>query len=178
MRAGAKPERRRLVLGKGRADVRIRPVGLAQAAIVMRGLGDVSIHLLDLRSTRTLDTTPEFRWSAPAPALTYRFVLDDDGGRTVFETELKATVLRLPVGVPLKEGLPYRWKVSASLPDGRTSTSSAQFTIASADLRMLAEALRPEASAALSTRVAYAAWLDQMELKDEARKYWKSAALK
>ena len=28
----------------------------------------------------------------------------------------------------------------------------------------------------LSSRIAYAAWLDQMELKDEARKYWQTAA--
>jgi hypothetical protein len=43
-------------------------------------------------------------------------------------------------------------------------------------LRAQAEVLRPAAAAPLSTRVAYAAWLDQMELKDEARKYWKAAA--
>ena len=33
--------------------------------------------------------------------------------------------------------------------------------------------MRPAVTAPLSTRVAYAAWLDQMELKDEARKYWR-----
>jgi hypothetical protein len=43
-------------------------------------------------------------------------------------------------------------------------------------VRAEAEALRPAASAPLSTRIAYAAWLDQMELKDEARKYWRAAA--
>ena len=31
------------------------------------------------------------------------------------------------------------------------------------------------ASVLLSTRVAYAAWLEQMELKDEAHKYWQAA---
>ena len=70
----------------------------------------------------------------------------------------------------------YTWEVSARLPDGRKYSSSADFAVAPADVRAQANTLRPVASAPLSTRIAYAAWLDQMELKDEARKYWKAAA--
>lgn len=44
--------------------------------------------------------------------------------------------------------------------------------MATAELRAEAEALRPPASAALATRTAYAASLDQMEFKDRTRKYW------
>jgi hypothetical protein len=29
----------------------------------------------------------------------------------------------------------------------------------------------------LSTKIAYAAWLDDAELKDEARKYWKEGSM-
>jgi hypothetical protein len=42
------------------------------------------------------------------------------------------------------------------------------------DARAVAQALRPAASAPVSARVAYAAWLEQMELRDEARKYWRA----
>jgi hypothetical protein len=72
--------------------------------------------------------------------------------------------------------MPYTWQVSARLPDGRKYSSAAEFAVAPADLRAQAEALRPAASAPLSARIAYAAWLDQMDLKDEARKYWMAAA--
>jgi hypothetical protein len=41
---------------------------------------------------------------------------------------------------------------------------------------MQAESLRPASTALLSERVVFAAWLEQMELRDEARKYWKNAA--
>ena len=88
VRDGPSPVRRSLSLGRSGKDVRIRPVGIAQGALVMRSM-------------------------SPAP---------------------------------------------------------------SAELLAQAESLRPPADAPLSARVAYAAWLEGAELKDEARKYWKVAA--
>ena len=145
--------------------------------MVMRSVRPVArIQLLTLNKTRTLDSSPEFRWTALQPGLKYGFELSDETGRTVFETKVDATSLRLPASVQIKEGVPYTWEVSARLPDGRKYSSSADFAVAAADLRAQAESLRPPASAPLSTRIAYAAWLNGAELKDEARKYWKETA--
>jgi hypothetical protein len=41
-------------------------------------------------------------------------------------------------------------------------------------LRAEANALRPAAGSPVSERVAYAAWLVQAQLQDEARKYWRA----
>ena len=178
MQSGTKPERRSLPLGKGSKDIRIKPVGMVQGAMVMRGVrADAQIQPLNLDQTRTLETRPEFRWKGPQPGLEYGFQLDDDTGSTVFETKVNAPSMALPTNVRLKEGVPYSWKVSARLPDGRSLMSSAAFTVAPADLRAQAGALRPLASAPLSSRIAYAAWLEQVDLKDEARKYWKTASV-
>ena len=46
----------------------------------------------------------------------------------------------------------------------------------SPNLRARIEAARPAPSAPVSERVAFAAWLEQMELRDEARRYWQSLA--
>jgi hypothetical protein len=70
----------------------------------------------------------------------------------------------------------YTWEVTTRLPDGRKYATSADFAVAPASLRAEAASLRPAASAPLSSRIAYAAWLDQMELRDEARRYWQAAA--
>jgi hypothetical protein len=175
--SGAKPEKRGSSLGKGGNAIRIKPVGVAQGAMVMRGFRTgARIQLLNLHKTRTLETQPEFRWQALQSGVKYQIEITDDTGRTVQEAQVDAASFKLPAGVPLKEGVPYTWEVSARLPDGRKYSSSADFAVAPADLRAQAEALRPAVAAPLSTRVAYAAWLDQMELKDEARKYWKAAA--
>jgi hypothetical protein len=145
--------------------------------MVMRSFNTgARIKLLNLYKTRTLETQPEFRWQGLQPGTKYQIEIIDDTGRTVQEAQVESAAYKLPAGVALKEGVPYTWEVSARLADGRKYSSSADFALAPADVRTQADTLRPAASAPLSTRVAYAAWLDQMELKDEARKYWKAAS--
>jgi hypothetical protein len=174
---GAKPEQRNSPFGKGGKDIRIMPVRLAQGAIVMRTMPPgARIRLLSLRATRTLESRPEFRWQEPQPGVKFQFEINDETGRTLHETQLDSTSFRLPTSVQLKEDVPYTWAVSARLADGRKYTSAGGFSVAPADLRAQAEALRPAAAAPLSARIAYAAWLEQMDLKDEARKYWKVAS--
>ena len=174
--SGAKPAKRGNPLAQGGAAIRIKPVGVTQAAIVMRSMRPAArIRLLSLSGTHTLEAQPEFRWQELQPGVKYQFEISDDTGRTLHEAQIDATSLRLPSGVQLREGVPYTWEVSTRLPDGRKYSNAGDFSIATADLRVQAEALRPAASAPLSTRIAYAAWLEQMELKDEARKYWKAA---
>jgi hypothetical protein len=174
---GEKPERRRLTLGKGGKNIRIKPVGITQGAIVMRGVRtDTRVQFLSLDRTRTLDFPLEFRWQELRPGVRYEFELADETGRVVFASDVDATSFTLPASVRVKEGVPYTWQVSGRLPDGWRFSNATEFELAPADLRAQAEALRPGPSAPLSTRIAYAAWLEQMELKDEARKYWKAAA--
>lgn len=175
---GARPEKRGPALGPSGKDVQIKPVGVAQGALVMRGPPPgAHLRLLDLQRTRILERQPEFRWQPPQAGVKYDFRLSDDAGRTVLETRLAGTSLKLPATVHLKEAVPYTWEVSARLPDGRKFSGSAEFTLASSELRAQADALRPADSAPLSRRIAYAAWLEQMELRDEARKYWQAAAV-
>lgn len=174
--SGAKPAKRASPLAKGGADVRIRPGAVTQAAFVMRsGRAGNRIALLALSGTRTLHGNPEFRWQAPAPGLKYRFELTDDSGRTLVESEVEGTAFAL-TSMHLKEGARYTWEVSARLQDGRTYLGVGDFSVAAADLQARAAALWPAPGAPVSTRVAYAAWLAQMELRDEARKYWQALA--
>ncbi len=175
--SGAKPEKRGSSLGKGGNAVRIKPVGVAQGAMVMRGFrSGARIQLLNLAKTRTLETQPEFRWQPLQAPAKYQIEVTDDTGRSIHEAQVDATTYKLPASVALKEGATYTWEVSTRLPDGRKYSSSADFAIAPAPLRAQADALRPAATAPLSARIAYAAWLDQSDLKDEARKYWKIAS--
>jgi len=173
---GAKAEKRNPALGKGGKDIRIKPVGMAQGAIVMRSFHAARIKLQNLHGTRTLEMQPEFRWQELQPGLQYAFNLTDDTGRTLHEAQVAATTFKLPASIHLKEGTTYTWEISARLPDGHKYSSSADFSVAPAELRAQADALRPAQSAPFSARIAYAAWLEQVELKDEARKYWQAAA--
>ena len=157
--------------------IRIKPVGLGQGALVMRsGQPGARIRLLSASGTRVLETQPEFRWLEPQPGLTYQVEIADDTGRLLHEAQVAGAALRLPVGMQLKEGASYSWAVSARLPDGRKYSSVGDFSVAGAELRAQAAALRATVDAGVSSRVTYAVWLDQAELKDEARKLWRVLA--
>lgn len=172
--SGAKPQKRASPVGKG-SNVTIKPVGVTQAAYVMRGgRSTARIKLLSLSGTKTLDAAPEFRWQGVEPGMTYRFELTDDTGHSLHESEVQATSLRLPASVQLQPGASYTWEVSARTADNRRYVSAGDFSIAPADLHAQAEALRPAAAAPVSDRVAYAAWLEQAELRDEAHRYWRA----
>ena len=175
--SGEKPAARG-ALPAGKVD--LAPVGrraLVQSAVVMRGgKAGSRIRLLTLNGSRSLAPQPEFRWQPVEGARQYQIEIMDDAGRTVFEASAEEAVFRLPAQVPLREGVPYTWSVSTRLPDGRKYSNSGDFSLAPGALRAEAAALRPPADAPVSARVAYAAWLEQVELKDEARRYWKALA--
>jgi hypothetical protein len=158
-------------------DVRITGGAVTQAAIIMRNMRVTArIKLLNLHNTRSLSAEPEFRWTSDEAGARYTFVLSDDTGKSLFQTEVNATTLRLPASVQLRDSAGHTWEVSARLSDGRRYVSHGDFTIASADLRARVEAARPAPDAAVSDRVVFAAWLNQMELKDEAHSYWRTLA--
>ena len=174
--SGAAPQKRSSAIGRD-AGIRIRPAATTQAAYVMRSArATARIRLLTLSGTRTLDTSPEFRWQDSESGKTYRFELTDETGKSLYETELAGHVLRLPAAMRLQAGAGYTWEVSARDADGRRYVSAGDFSVAPAELRERAAALRPADDAPVSDRVAYAAWLAQMELRDDARRYWRALA--
>lgn len=175
--SGSKAEKRANPLAKGGKDIAIKPVGVMQAGFVMRGTRSTArIKLVSPSGTRMLESSPLFRWTDIEPGLKYRFELIDETGKSLYEADLTGASLRLPDSLRLRDGAGYTWEVSARLPDGRRYVGVSDFSIASPDLRSQAEALRPGATAPVSVRVAFALWLEQMGLKDEARKYWRVLA--
>ncbi|MEO8543527.1 MAG: hypothetical protein ABI434_08090 [Burkholderiaceae bacterium] len=172
MISGAQPEKRSPSLSPG---VRIKAIGMNQGAIVLRGsAGGTRIKLQSASGTRVMATQPEFRWQEPQPGLKYHVEIADDTGRSLYDAQVEANSFTLPPALQLKDGQSYTWEVSARLPDGRKYSSVGVFSVATDELRTQALALRVDDSASVSSRVIYAAWLDQVELKDEARKYWRA----
>ncbi|MDB5864852.1 MAG: hypothetical protein JWO70_2658 [Betaproteobacteria bacterium] len=174
---GAAAQKRSVLGGKAGSDVRLKPAGAVQGALVMRAAGPKGrIRLLHPSGTRTVDASPEFRWQFEATGLSYRFELLDETGRLLHEAEINGTAVTLPPTVKLADDAAYTWVVSTRLPDGRKYSSTSDFSIAPAGVRQQVASLRPAGTAPVSDKVAYAAWLEQLELKDEARKMWRALA--
>ena len=175
--SGASPQKRTVSIGKGGKDVAIKLGGVAQAGFVMRGSRTTGrIRLLTLAGTKTLESSPEFRWQETGPGIRYHFRLIDDAGKVLHETEVEGTTLRFPAAIRLREGVSYAWELSAQLNDGRRYVIPGDFSLASAALRAQVETLRPAEGAPVAERVLFAVWLERSELRDEARKYWKALA--
>lgn len=174
--SGAPPERRNTRFGGGKA-IRISPININQGAVLMRSLqGQTHLRLLSLVDTVTLDAWPEFRWHGSQAGTLLRFELYDDKGKRMLEREVGGEAFILPGTVHLRSGIRYRWLLSGKAANGQSISNSGHFSLASLDLRADAENLRPGPNASLSEVVIYAAWLEQKELRDEARKYWRIAA--
>jgi hypothetical protein len=174
--SGAAPRKRTSAIGKD-AGIRIRPAAATQAAFVMRSArATARIRLLTLSGTRVLEDSPEFLWQGIEGVETYRFELTDETGKSLYETGITGSRLKLPDTIRLQAGAGYTWELSTRASDGRRYVSAGDFSLASADLQSRAAVLRPAADAPVSDRVAYAAWLAQMELRDEARRYWRALA--
>lgn len=175
--SGNKPTKRGVALAKSGKDIRIKPVVVTQAAIVMRSVNPgMKIKLLSPNGSIALDARPLFQWQAPQAGLNYQFELLDDGGNPLLSSSTDDVQLLLPGSVNLQEGMTYTWVISTKLPDGKQSSNAADFSIASEALRNGVAALQPAADAALSERVVFATWLEQTGLRDEARKQWKLIA--
>jgi len=172
--SGTQPQKRTSAIAKG-TDIRIKTAYTMQAGYVMRGV-PATIKLLSPAGSKTLEVSPEFRWQDAQPGVTYQFDLTDETGKSLYEAQVEGAALKLPASVQLREGVGYTWQVSVRLADGRRYLSAGDFSLAAAELRARVETLRPATGAPVSERVAYAAWLEQEELKDEARKYWRALA--
>lgn len=173
--SGSPPQKRGSLLAKGAREPTIRVTGVAQAGFVMRsGRTSGRIRLLTLAGTRTLESSPEFRWQETSAVTRYHFRLFDDVGKPLHEAEVEGAAYALPAAVRLNEGVSYTWELSAQFSDGRRYVSTGDFRLASRELRAQVEALRPAAGASVAERVLFAAWLEHAELKDEAKKHWKA----
>lgn len=67
-------------------------------------------------------------------------------------------------------------KPGALKPGGLAPATFVMRSKVSPELRAQIEAARPGANASVAERVRFAAWLEQLQLKDEARVYWKALA--
>ncbi len=169
--SGNEPVNMQALAGKNGKPLLIRPAGLTQGAVVIRGLNR-PIPAISLAGNTTLDARPTFRWHEVEPGLEYLFTLKDQSDSVLLTRTVRGTVLQLPPELVLSEGQRYRWSLFAQAPGGTAYGSSYRFTVADAGTQADVENFRPGQTANASERVAFAVWLEQSGLSDEAARYW------
>jgi len=161
----------------GVTNVKLRRKDLAQAAIVMRTTDEtVRLPLLSLAGTVTLEPRPVFRWAPVDGSGPYRFTLREPTGAVIHSTVTDSTEVALPATVALVPERAYSWEVSTRRANGLEYSNAGDFSVAGESLRAQAGKMRPAPGADFPARVAYAVWLDSVELSDAAREQWRQLA--
>lgn len=152
--------------------VRLTPGGLVQGAIVMRNLG---LRIV-APEAQVLALRPALAWTDSRTEATYDVALIDAGGARVFAATTSDRRLALPESLSLRPGASYALEVTARVQGNVAQVARAEFRIAPDELREQARAHAPPSGADVAERVAYALWLDQNALYDEARTWWAGIA--
>ena len=172
---GMAAKQKRLVAAL-QGTVRLRPGALAQASVVMRAVPGAPELGMSPAGPWTLTATPEFRWPAAAPKASYHFRLQDPQGQVVFELTQEDCSIQVPEHLALADETAYTWVLETTLADGAQTRRSGQIKVLAKDLREQLQSTRPSLESPFSERLVYAAVLEQHELHEEARLYWKSLA--
>lgn len=149
-------------------------IGLAQLAMVMRGnSSEAKLVLLFPAETTLLSAPKSFEWQEFGTGVGYSFELTDFEGRSMLETTVNGTSLKVPEQLDLVPGAYYTWSLETRLPDGRKYSNWASFSVADSDLLAEVAQRRPDDDQDVSRLVLFALWLEHNELIDEAQKYWR-----
>lgn len=173
--SGSEPQRIPGPAGRNGDKLKLRPAGLTQAGVVARGVAK-PITVLAPAGAVILHPRPAFQWQPAAPDLTYRYAVRDSDDRILHEGTTPGTSFELPGSAMLKPGERYRLSLSAKGPDRTDYTAMVRFRIADDALRAQVENFRPAQDASVSQRVAFAVWLEQAGLLEEARTHWRALA--
>ncbi len=152
----------------------VSPVGLAQAAMVMRAMpNETRLQLIAPVNTTLIAPPQQFEWVELAEGIGYTFELTDAEGESLLESTVTGHRLAIPEHVELEPGAFYSWSLETRLPDGRKFSSWADFGLAEQALAQQAQQRHPGDDASVSELVFYAIWLEQQDLLNEADEVWK-----
>ena len=152
----------------------LKPGGLAQASLVMRGPLDIDV--LEPAQPVVRTTPLQFRWAAVTGASEYTFSLRQAGGAVLHAITTKDTAVHLPGGLQLQPGVKYQWAVSTSLPGVRLLQSEVNLELLDPARSLVIDRLRTGASEGFSRRLLYASTLQVYGLLAEAKAEWRTLA--
>lgn len=151
----------------------LKPGGLAQASLVMRGPKDD--FALTAPAAPVVLTLESFAWEVQGTGATYHLQVREEGGPVCLETRTSATQVPAPKGL-FHPGKAYTWIVTCTAGDGTRTESAGRVELLSLARREALEAARPGPGADFAARLLYAALLEQFQLTDLAKVQWKALA--
>ena len=147
------------------------PDKLARATFEMRSIPK-TLNLLAPLNTAIVTTTPKFSWADVARVQYYRLLINDVRGLTLIDEKTSSSSWDVPQSAPLAVGQTYRWRVEAQFPTGKVISPDGEFWIIDKPTADKIARLKPAPNAPFADRVLYAATLENLDLKEDAKAEW------
>ncbi|MDR3684594.1 MAG: hypothetical protein P4L11_12785 [Geothrix sp.] len=152
----------------------LKPGGLAQASLVMRGPFDIDLEEPTQPVVRT--ARPRFRWVPVKGATIYSLSLRKAGGDGLLAITTREPAFDLPEGLQLQPGVTYQWSLSTALPGVRVLQSEGELAVLDETRSQALDRLRAAAATSFSQRLVYASTLQVYGLLAEAKVEWRALA--
>lgn len=174
--SGAEPAKQASI-GGALNGKRIRSENVSQATLTMRGVPKAhrTLEPLTPSGSITLADPLQLQWRSLGEGLAYHIQLIDSQNKVLLSKEVTGNTYT-PKETHLEDGGYYVWNVTTALSDGSLVNSSAQFKVASKEVREQAAKLRPGKNGTAAERVAYGLWLESENLAIEAIQVWVALA--
>ena len=150
----------------------LKPGGLAQASLVMRGPFDIELEEPTQPVVRAAH--PSFRWTAVQGASTYTFSLRQADGPVLHTATTPTNHLELPANIQLQVGVTYLWSLSTDLPGVRTLTSEGDLSLLDPSHGQVLDELKAKADQGFAARLVYASTLQVFGLSADAKREWRA----
>lgn len=175
--SGAEPVKQASI-GGALSGKKIRSENVSQATLTMRGVqkNKRTLEPLTPSGSITLADPLQLQWRSLGDGLGYQVQVIDSLNKVLISKEVMKNTYTLPKEIKLESGGYYVWNVTTALPDGSLVNSSAQFKVASKEIREQAAKLRPGKNGTAAERVAYGLWLESENLSNEALQVWVALA--
>lgn len=152
----------------------LKPGGLAQASLVMRGPLDIDMESPSQSVVRT--PRPAFKWAPVPGATSYALTLRKVEGSVVFTATTQKTALDLPAGFALQPGVRYHWDLIASIPGPHTLQSSSDLELLDKVKQADLEVLQTRSKEGFTQHLLFASALQVFGLTSEAKVVWAELA--
>ena len=177
--AGVEAESRNLNMAK-LADIAAEDEGsIGLGVLKLRNFEKPKLQLLEPVDAIVLTKDVRFSWLAVEGASSYEFILSDELGKRIADTQVSTNSISLPSDTQLTPGAEYTWEIITQTSDQTEYRAHAYFNVAEDYLSNQVEEARPSASAGFAEKVVFARLLEKLGLKPAANALWQElAALK
>lgn len=149
--------------------IRVQSAGIKRAGISMRSLNPLASSMRPAAETVNTDGL-KFSWRGAAGEGA-QLILQNENGSVVWQSAVQDSPEKLPSNIALNPGATYRWQIKQPFV-GESRQTWAEFVVLTRDQVQRIANARPSENSGLSSKVAFALLLEEVQARSLANDVW------